>query len=91
MLALLFPAEAQRLAALAVEAGRSRVNAGIHYQFDADVGLALRRTIGEFAAEYDRANGVLLACAEPSRPRDSFSTGRGITHVLHIPPRRLSV
>ena len=61
VLGQLFPADAERLGRLAVEMGRSRVYAGIHYQFDADVGLALGRDIGRFAVEYDRARGVLAA------------------------------
>ena len=61
ILGQLFPADAERLASLAVEAGRSRVYAGIHYQFDADVGLALGRQVGRFAVEYDRTHGVLAA------------------------------
>jgi len=61
ILGQLFPADAARLAAQAVEAGRSRVYAGIHYQFDADAGLALGRQVGRFAMTYDRTNGVLAA------------------------------
>lgn len=48
ILGAFFPAAAAQLRVEAVEAGRSRVYAGIHYQFDCDVG----RTLGETVARY---------------------------------------
>ncbi len=48
-----FPAERERLDALAEEAAVSRIYAGIHYRFDSDVGLALGRTIAEWALAHD--------------------------------------
>ena len=48
-----FPAERTRLDALAEEAALSRIYAGIHYRFDSDVGLALGRTIADWALAHD--------------------------------------
>jgi len=47
----LFPAEAERLAALADEAGESRLYAGIHYRFDKDAGLHIARRVAALALE----------------------------------------
>ena len=48
-----FPAEKQRLDALAEEAAMSRVLGGIHYRFDGDAGLVLGRAIAAWAIEHD--------------------------------------
>ena len=45
----LFPADADRLAALADEAGESRLYAGIHYRFDKDAGLYIGRQVAALA------------------------------------------
>ncbi len=44
-----FPSEADRLAGLALEAGLSRVYAGIHYRFDVQAGQALGRSVAALA------------------------------------------
>ena len=45
VLGALFPSEATALAALADEAGESRIYAGIHYRFDKDAGLGIARQV----------------------------------------------
>jgi hypothetical protein len=45
----LFPADADRLAAVADEAGESRLYAGIHYRFDKDAGLRIARQVSALA------------------------------------------
>jgi len=47
----LFPADAERLAALADEAGESRLYAGIHYRFDKDAGLHIARQVAALALQ----------------------------------------
>ena len=49
VLALAFPDAGERLAALAAEAGMSRVYGGIHYRFDTEAGLALGRAVAATA------------------------------------------
>jgi hypothetical protein len=48
----LFPADAERLAALADEAGESRLYAGIHYRFDKDAGLRIARQVAALALHH---------------------------------------
>ena len=48
----LFPADAERLAALADEAGESRLYAGIHYRFDKDAGLLIARQVAALALQH---------------------------------------
>lgn len=48
----LFPADAERLAALADEAGESRLYAGIHYRFDKDSGLRIARQVAALALHH---------------------------------------
>jgi len=48
----LFPADAGRLAALADEAGESRLYAGIHYRFDKDAGLRIARQVAALALRH---------------------------------------
>jgi hypothetical protein len=48
-----FPAESQRLAAMADEAGESRLYAGIHYRFDKDAGLRIARQVADLALGMD--------------------------------------
>lgn len=50
-----FPAERQRLADLAEQAGLSRIYIGIHYRFDTDSGLALGRAAAAKALAADLA------------------------------------
>ena len=47
----LFPADAERLAALANQAGESRLYAGIHYRFDKDAGLHIARQVAALALQ----------------------------------------
>ncbi len=49
VLGALFPADAERLAAMADEAGESRLYAGIHYRFDKDAGLHIARHVAALA------------------------------------------
>ena len=48
-----FPSERERLDSVAEEAALSRIYAGIHYRFDSEVGLALGRTVAEWALAHD--------------------------------------
>lgn len=59
-LALEFPVERERVEALALEAALSRVYAGIHYRFDATVGLALGRSVAQKAAAADLSEVAVL-------------------------------
>jgi hypothetical protein len=53
VLGALFPAEAARLAAMADEAGESRLYAGIHYRFDKNAGLGIARQVAALALARD--------------------------------------
>lgn len=53
VLGALFPAEAARLAAMADEAGESRLYAGIHYRFDKNAGLGIARQVAALALSRD--------------------------------------
>lgn len=53
VLGSLFPADRRRLDAMAEEAAISRIYGGIHYRFDADVGLALGRRVAALALSLD--------------------------------------
>ncbi len=48
-----FPAERERLDALAEEAGLSRLYGGIHYRFDLDAGMQLGREVAAWARQHD--------------------------------------
>jgi membrane-associated phospholipid phosphatase len=48
-----FPEERDRLAAMADEAGESRLYAGIHYEFDKDAGLLIARRVSDLALSLD--------------------------------------
>ena len=54
-----FPEHGATLDTQVVAAGRSRVLAGIHYQFDITAGQNLGRAVAEAAMAYDRATGLL--------------------------------
>lgn len=54
VLGAMFPAQRGALMAQASEAAMSRVYAGIHYRFDAEVGLELARRVAAHALELDR-------------------------------------
>lgn len=49
VLGTLIPQESDRLAAMADEAGESRLYAGIHYRFDKDAGLRIGRQVSDLA------------------------------------------
>jgi hypothetical protein len=53
VLASFFPSDGDHLNGLADEAGISRIYGGIHYRFDMDAGLALARTIAQYAIARD--------------------------------------
>ena len=53
VLGALFPSEADRLAAMADEAGESRLYAGIHYRFDKDAALGIARQVAALALARD--------------------------------------
>jgi hypothetical protein len=53
VLGALFPADAARLAAMANEAGESRLYAGIHYRFDKEAGLRIGRQVAALALQRD--------------------------------------
>lgn len=57
MLGFLFPAEAEAMAALARDAGESRIWAGIHFRSDVTVGAALGQAVAARAIERARADG----------------------------------
>jgi len=57
VLGYLFPADAEVLAAMAQEAARSRVEAGVQYPSDAAAGLDLGRRVGALAVERGRTDG----------------------------------
>ena len=52
VLGALFPPDAERLAAVADEAGESRLYAGIHYRFDKDAGLDIARQVAALALRH---------------------------------------
>ena len=56
-----FPSAAGVLNAQLVEAGQSRVIAGIHYPFDITAGQALGRAVALWAMAYDDGQGLLTA------------------------------
>jgi hypothetical protein len=61
VLATIFPYAATALNEEVVEVGRSRVYAGIHFQFDCAVGQALGRAVGRYTLAVDRERGILEA------------------------------
>jgi hypothetical protein len=56
-----FPEERTRLAAMADEAGESRLYAGIHYRFDKDAGLRIARQVSALALKRDGHGRELFA------------------------------
>jgi len=61
VLAALFPDRAVELDGWVMEAGLSRMYAGIHYRFDINAGQQLGRAVGRWAVERDRQLGLLNA------------------------------
>jgi hypothetical protein len=73
ILAHLFPRDAERLAALAHEAARSRVMAGAVYPSDSRAGLTLGQAVAARVIEHAMTDRVVLlgmgrSCADPARP-----------------------
>ncbi|MCE6992580.1 phosphatase PAP2 family protein [Dyadobacter sp. CY323] len=58
LLAYVFPAEKQKLDAMAAEASLSRIYGLIHYRFDCEVGLAVGHKVGEYAVARAKADGA---------------------------------
>lgn len=56
-----FPAKSTTIDAQVVEAGMSRIYAGIHYRIDIEQGQALGRSVADWAIRYDRDHGLLSA------------------------------
>jgi membrane-associated phospholipid phosphatase len=61
VLSYLFPDRADEVAGFVVDAGLSRMYAGIHYRFDIDAGQALGGNVGNLAVNVDRNSGLLAA------------------------------
>jgi PAP2 superfamily len=57
LLSYIFPAEANRLNAMATEASMSRLYGAIHYRSDCETGLACGKKIGEFAVNWGKQAG----------------------------------
>jgi hypothetical protein len=55
-----FPEEQPSLDAMVVEAGLSRMYAGIHYRFDIDAGRQLGRSVAAFAIASDASGNSVL-------------------------------
>jgi membrane-associated phospholipid phosphatase len=62
VLARLFPTQRVALQAMAREAAESRIDAGIHYRFDMDAGLAIGRAAAE--AAFKAPHGALDVAAK---------------------------
>ena len=58
VLSYIFPAEAQQCNAWAEEAAISRVYGGIHYRFDAEVGLEQGRNVAQYTVEVAQKDGA---------------------------------
>jgi len=55
-----FPGQGAQLDAMVIEAGRSRVYGGIHYQFDITAGQTLGRSVAHFTIAADASGNSLL-------------------------------
>ncbi len=60
VLSAFFPEEKAHLDAQVIEAGLSRMYAGIHYRFDIEAGQALGRSVARFAIAADASGGSVL-------------------------------
>jgi membrane-associated phospholipid phosphatase len=58
VLAHIFPEEAEKLNAMAVEASVSRMYGLIHYRFDCEVGLQVGHKVGRYAVERAKTDGA---------------------------------
>ncbi|HXL08075.1 MAG TPA: vanadium-dependent haloperoxidase [Gemmatimonadales bacterium] len=60
VLSAFFPEERAQLDAMVIEAGVSRMYAGIHYRFDIEAGQALGRSVARFAIATDASGSSVL-------------------------------
>jgi membrane-associated phospholipid phosphatase len=60
VLSVFFPEERAQLDAMVIEAGLSRMYAGIHYRFDIEAGQALGRNVARFAIAADASGSSVL-------------------------------
>ncbi len=60
VLTAFFPEERAQLDAMVIEAGLSRMYAGIHYRFDIEAGQALGRSVARFAIATDASGSSVL-------------------------------
>jgi hypothetical protein len=60
VLSAFFPEERGRFDAMVVEAGLSRMYAGIHYRFDIESGQTLGRQVAQFAIGADASGTSVL-------------------------------
>ena len=60
VLSSFFPEERTQLDAMVIEAGLSRMYAGIHYRFDIEAGQALGRSVARFAIAADASGSSVL-------------------------------
>src|SRR6266550_8910506 len=60
VLSAFFPEERAELDAMVIEAGLSRMYAGIHYRFDIEAGQALGRSVARFAIAADASGSSVL-------------------------------
>lgn len=61
VLSYLFPDRSDEVSAWVVQAGVSRMYAGIHYRFDIEAGQTLGNDVGALAVSVDRSSGLLAA------------------------------
>ncbi len=60
VLSMFFPEERAQLDAMVIEAGLSRMYAGIHYRFDIEAGQTLGRSVARFAIAADASGSSVL-------------------------------
>jgi len=60
VLSMFFPEQRDRLNAMVVEAGLSRMYGGIHYRFDIDAGQTLGRSVARFTIAADASGNSVL-------------------------------
>jgi hypothetical protein len=59
-LSLFFPEKRAQLDAMVIQAGLSRMYAGIHYRFDIDAGRVLGRSVAQFTISRDASGNSVL-------------------------------
>jgi hypothetical protein len=60
VLSLFFPEKRAQLDAMVIQAGLSRMYAGIHYRFDIDAGRVLGRSVAQFTISQDASGNSVL-------------------------------